>query len=211
MRRMYITPAMILKHGTTDGCPKCEKYGADHSAECRGRFEKIMIESGEAFRSGGPEQNPVEKRAAVDIQSAPQTPSASPAPAAGPPPKRLDFKASPARDPGAAMSVGAVTMIAAVMEAPVVELWRDKKAWASGSFPRNKLQMGREREVENIVEFDAVEDTTLGEGERAFDTTWVEEWRGEEVRSRPCVREYATERRDDLFSPTPDSFSADSS
>ena len=60
----------------------------------------------------------------------------------------------------------------------------------------------------NIVEFDAVEDTTLEEGEKAFDTTWVEEWRGEEVRSRLCVREYATERRGDLFSPTPDRFSA---
>ena len=69
------------------------------------------------------------------------------------------------------MNVGAVTMIAGVMEAPTIELWRDKKAWASDRFPRDKPQKGREREVDNIVEFDAVEDTTLEEGERAFDTT----------------------------------------
>ena len=58
----------------------------------------------------------------------------------------------------------------------------------------------------NIVVFHAVEDTELSLGEKALDMIWVEEWRGEEVRSRLCVREVTTEKRLDMFSQIPDSF-----
>ena len=36
--------------------------------------------------------------------------------------------------------------------------------------------------------------------------TCVEDWRGDEVRSRLCVRDHATTKRMGLFSPTSDSF-----
>ena len=37
---------------------------------------------------------------------------------------------------------------------------------------------------------------------------WVEEYRGDEVRARLCVRQYKQEKRDDVFSGTPDSWIA---
>ena len=34
--------------------------------------------------------------------------------------------------------------------------------------------------------------------------TWVDEWRGDLVRSRACVRQYKEEKRDDAFAATPE-------
>ena len=34
--------------------------------------------------------------------------------------------------------------------------------------------------------------------------TWVDEWRGEDVRSRACVRQYNDGKRDDVFATTPE-------
>ena len=44
-----ITESILKKHGSTNGCPKCENFGSLHSAECRHRIEKLMVESGDAF------------------------------------------------------------------------------------------------------------------------------------------------------------------
>ena len=49
IRRMYITDKMLRDFGRTDGCPRCENYGATHSEECRRRFEEKMKASGQAF------------------------------------------------------------------------------------------------------------------------------------------------------------------
>ena len=86
------------------------------------------------------------------------------------------------------------------------EPWRDMRAWPAHRFPRDKQQACREREINNIMEFEAVEESTWEQGGKVLELTWVEEWRGDEVRSRLCVRDYATTKRTDLFSPTPDSF-----
>ena len=41
----------------------------------------------------------------------------------------------------------------------------------------------------------------------AYDMVWVDEWRGDRVRSRLCVREFKAEGyRDDMFAGTPDTF-----
>ena len=41
----------------------------------------------------------------------------------------------------------------------------------------------------------------------AYDMVWVDEWRGDRVRSRLCVRQFKAEGlRDDLFAGTPDTF-----
>ena len=53
MRQLYITEKLLEKYGKTPGRPKCEEYGVDHSAECRQRIEKAMIDAGEAFEMGG--------------------------------------------------------------------------------------------------------------------------------------------------------------
>ena len=55
----------------------------------------------------------------------------------------------------------------------------------------------------NFDAFDLVEE--LPPGKHAFDMVWVDEWRGDPVRSRLCVRQFkAEELRDDLFAGTPD-------
>ena len=41
---------------------------------------------------------------------------------------------------------------------------------------------------------------------RVLDMTCVDEWRGEVVRPRLCVREFGLEKREDTFAGTPDAF-----
>ena len=43
-------------------------------------------------------------------------------------------------------------------------------------------------------------------GDQVYDMIWVEDWRGDDVRSRLCVRQYDDGTRTDLFAATPDSF-----
>ena len=49
MRGIYITKQLLDKYGRTDGCPKCEEWGASHSEACRARISQRMISAGEAF------------------------------------------------------------------------------------------------------------------------------------------------------------------
>ena len=49
IRRMYITEQMLKQFGRTDGCPRCENFGATHSEECRRRLEEKTKASGQAF------------------------------------------------------------------------------------------------------------------------------------------------------------------
>ena len=47
----------------------------------------------------------------------------------------------------------------------------------------------------------------LPRGKHAYDMVWFDEWRGDRVRSRLCVRQFKVEGlRDDLFAGTPDTF-----
>ena len=44
-------------------------------------------------------------------------------------------------------------------------------------------------------------------GKHAYDMVWVDEWRGDRVRSRLCVRQFRAEGLgDDLFAGAPDTF-----
>ena len=66
---------------------------------------------------------------------------------------------------------------------------------------------GREREAQHLVHSDAVEDCdTPDEGDTVCDMIWIEEWRGDEVRSRLAVRQFFGEKRLDTFAAMPDSF-----
>ena len=70
------------------------------------------------------------------------------------------------------------------------------------------MKAGRELELRNMLNFDAfelVEDSVPGT--YAYDMVWFDEWRGDRVRSRLCVRQFKVEGlRDDLFAGTPDTF-----
>ena len=98
------------------------------------------------------------------------------------------------------MNIGMIAEVRKVLdEAPQVELWRDSKAWNCTEFPPEERAAGRQKEVDSLTEFDCVTDDELNDGEKAYDTTWVEEWRGDKVRSRLVVRQYAQGARDDCF------------
>ena len=187
----YITRGVLDKYGRTPGCPKCEEFGVLHSAECKQRIEKLMIDSGEAYRE-------IDAVPVVVAQA-----SSAAAPTSGLTTPMSSGTATPVVMEGMIAYIQAVS----TMEEPKVELWRDKRMWKSQKFPEDKLKAGREKEVKNLILFNAIKDTTLEEGEHAYSMVWVEEWRGDEVRSRLVVRQYNTEgKRDDLFAGTPDAF-----
>ena len=57
----------------------------------------------------------------------------------------------------------------------------------------------------NLDAFGLVDE--LPPGNHTYDMVWVDEWRGDRVRSRLCVRQFKTEGlRDDLFAGMPDTF-----
>ena len=90
-------------------------------------------------------------------------------------------------------------------DTPSVDLSRDRTA-LSGKFPEDELKAGRELEVRNVLNFDAFELVDeLPPGKYAYVMVCVDEWRGDRVRSRLCVRQFKAEGlRDDLFAGTPD-------
>jgi len=94
-----------------------------------------------------------------------------------------------------------------LIEPPQIDLSLDKKTWTS-EFPLEQLRQGREREVYNLVLFDAFDAVwEVPRGADLYDMVWIEEWRGEDVRSRLCVRQFkSAEVRDDVFAGTPDTF-----
>ena len=91
-------------------------------------------------------------------------------------------------------------------DVPTVDLSRDRSA-LSGKFPEDDLEAGRELELRNMLNFDAFDlvDELLPR-KHANDMVWVDEWRGDRVRSRLCVRQFKAGLRDDLFAGTPDTF-----
>ena len=92
-------------------------------------------------------------------------------------------------------------------DTPSVDLSRDRTA-LSGKFPEDELKAGRELELRNMLNFDAFELVEeLPPGKHAYDMVWVDEWRGDRVRSRLCVPQFKAEGlRYDLFAGTPDTF-----
>ena len=62
-------------------------------------------------------------------------------------------------------------------EKPSVDETRDAMVW-SCKFPIEELKWGRSRELENLIEFDALEEVhDLPPGHKAYDMVWVDEWR----------------------------------
>ena len=96
-----------------------------------------------------------------------------------------------------ARCVAAVNEI--LCDTPSVDLSRDRTA-LSEKFPEDELKSGRELESRNMLNFDAFELVEeLLPGKYACDMVWVDEWRGDRVRSPLCVRHVGAEGlRDDL-------------
>ena len=115
-------------------------------------------------------------------------------------PKRKESEqGSSANESSLAGCIAAVNNL--LCDVPTVDLSRDRTA-LSGQFPEVELKAGRELELKNMLNFDA-----LPPRKHAYDMVWVDEWRGDKVRSRLCVRQFkAMGLRDDLFAGTPDTF-----
>ena len=92
-------------------------------------------------------------------------------------------------------------------ETPSVDLRRDRSL-LSGKFQEDESKACRELELRNMLNFDAfdlVEE--LPPRKYAYDMVWVDEWRGDRVRSPLYVRHFKAEGlRDYLFAGTPDTF-----
>ena len=102
--------------------------------------------------------------------------------------RRESEEGSSANESSLAGCIAAVNNL--LCDVPTVDLSRDRTAY-SGKFPEDELKAGRELE--------------LPPRKHAYDMVWVDEWRGDRVRSRLCVRQFKAEGlRDDLFAGTPD-------
>ena len=72
--------------------------------------------------------------------------------------------------------------------------------------PADEVAKGDEREMKLMEELQLYKWTPVDEvppGTKLLDTTWTRRWKGDAVRSRCVLRDYALERRDDLYAPTP--------
>jgi hypothetical protein len=84
------------------------------------------------------------------------------------------------------LDIGSVLgMMAALIEEPIIDLSKDRKL-KNSKFPLEKVEAGRKKEIDNLMLFDAVEPLDEYDG-KVYDMVWVEEMRGEEVRSRACA------------------------
>ena len=59
---------------------------------------------------------------------------------------------------------------------------------------------------DHLSHFNAVQDIVPEESDTVHTLRWVEEWRGEAVRSRLVVRQHNNSMRDDVFQATPDTW-----
>ena len=115
-------------------------------------------------------------------------------------PKRSESEqGSSANESSLAGCIAAVNNL--LCDVPFVDLRRDR-------IPEDELKAGRELELQNMLNFDAFELVdVLPPRKHAYDMVWVDEWRGDRVRSRLCVRQFKAEGlQDDLFAGTPDTF-----
>ena len=82
--------------------------------------------------------------------------------------------------------------------------------WMLNEYPEDKLRAGMKKEMDLMKSFDVADEISVSEVtpeqlHGALDTTWVNRWKGLEVRSRLCVRGcfQQVEDLDKLFASTP--------
>ena len=84
-------------------------------------------------------------------------------------------------DGDAVMSMaGIVAAIRDKIDVPYIDL--SGEYWALQNYPKEELQIGRDKEVENLIKFDTYDELDAHEG-KSYDMVWVDEWRGDQVRS----------------------------
>ena len=102
------------------------------------------------------------------------------------PKRRESEQGSSANESSLAGCIAAVNNL--LCDVPTVDFSRDRTA-LSGKFPEDEMKASRELELQNMLNFDAFELVDdLPPRKHAYDMVWVDEWRGDRVRSRLCVR-----------------------
>ena len=180
-----------------------------HTEECRARIEQEMVGKGDAVEIWASEEIVQEPDASLNKRKTGEpdiNPDGASSLTADTPKRRESEQGSSAENESVlAGCIAAVNKLFCDM--PSVDLSRDRTA-RSGKFPENELRAGRELELRNMLNFDAFELVNeLLPGKYAYDMVWVDEWRGDRVRSRLCVRQLKAEGlRNDLFAGTLDAF-----
>ena len=210
-KRLYLRQNPLEKYGRAAGCPGCLGIG-QHTEECRARIEQEMMDKGDAIKletSGNQEeivQEPDVSLKKRKIGEPDINPGGASSLTADTPKRGESEQVSRAENESSlAVCIAAVNNLLFDMQS--VDLSRDRTA-LSGKFPEDELKAGRELELRNMLNFDAFELVDeLPPGKHAYDMVWVDEWRGDRVRSRLCVRQFKAEGlRDDLFAGAPDTF-----
>ena len=148
-KRVYLRQNILDKYGRTAGCPGCVGIG-QHTEVCRARIEQEMVDRGDArkLETSGNQQETVpeldvslRKRETGEPDINPGGASSSTAHT----PKR--------RESEQGSSAGNENLLAGCIAA-VVKLLCDP---LSGKFPEDELNVGRELELRNMLNFDAFE------------------------------------------------------
>ena len=199
---------ILDKYGRTAGCPGCLGIG-QHTEECRARIEQEMVDKGDAIKIETGEEIVEEPDANLKKRKIGEpdiNPGGASSSTADTPKRRESEQGSSANESSLAGCIAAVNNL--LCDVPTVDLSRDRTA-LSGKFPEDELKAGRELELQNMLNFDAFELVDdLPPRKHACDMVWVDEWRGDRVRSRLCVCVSSRPRQlqDDLFAGTPDTF-----
>ena len=211
-KRVYLRP-FFDKYGRTAGCPGSVGNG-QHTEECRARIEQEMVDKGDAikFETSGNQKEIVQEPDVSLTKRKIGEPDINPGGVSS-----LTANAPKREESEQGSSAGNENLLAGCIAAvnklfcdtPSVDLSRDRTP-LSGKFPEDELKADRKLELRNMLNFDAFELVDeLPPGKHAYDMVWVDEWRGDRVRSRLCVRQFKAEwLRDDLFAGTPDTFSS---
>ena len=146
------------------------KNTGQHSEECRRRIEAKMTAAGQAFN---PQQPNAETRILIEEQktslagSSGSTPGSSSSGSSNSGQSNAEMHIpEPVPDASVNMlnQINLVETIA-LLEEPVSELWRDARAMRKQDFPYEAREAGRNKELKNLYDFDAVEDAVPAKGE----------------------------------------------
>ena len=184
-KRLYLRQDIMDRYGRSVGCPGWLGIG-QHTEECRPRIEQEMLDKGEAVRIVASEDIVQEPDASLKKRRVGE-PDVNPGGASS---LTADLPRRSESEQGISAENACVLAgcIAAVNKRLCVDLSRDRTA-LSGKFPEHELRAGRELELRNMKNFDAFELVEeLLPGKYVYDIFWVDEWRGDRVRSRLCVR-----------------------
>ena len=101
---------------------------------------------------------------------------------------------TPRREESGTMLTGCIAAVIKMLcDLPPADLSHDRIA-QTGKFPEDAMKAGRKLVLRNMLHFDAFECMEeLPAGKHTFDMVWVDEWRGDRVRSRLCLRQFRAE------------------